>query len=85
MRRFAFVSGLILGGGVSAWLLGSALCYLFTGKLPSIQVDANQCPRLSLVDVGGLYETPPGVVAPRKGPMPGGGATRAWDVDREAV
>jgi hypothetical protein len=79
MRRFAFVSGLILGGGVTAWLLGSALCYLFTGKLPSIQVDQNQRPRLSLVDVGGLYETPSVVGAPNRG------ATRAWDVEREAV
>ena len=58
MRRFAFVSGLILGGGVSAWLLGAALCYLFTGKLPSIQVREGQRPRLTLVDVGRLYEVP---------------------------
>ena len=79
MRRFAFVSGLILGGGVTAWLLGSALCYLFTGKLPSIQMDQNERPRLSLVDVGGLYETP-SVVAGRHG-----GATRSWDANREAV
>ena len=79
MRRFAFVSGLILGGGVTAWLLGSALCYLFTGKLLSIQVDQNQRPRLSLVDVGGLYETPPVVAASSRS------ATRAWNVDREAV
>jgi hypothetical protein len=73
MRRFAFMSGLILGGGVTAWLLGSAFCYLFTGKLPSIQVGPNQRPRLSLVDVDRLYETPS--VAP----------ARAWGTDREAV
>jgi hypothetical protein len=79
MRRFAFVSGLILGGGVTAWLLGSAFCYLFTGKLPSIEMDQNQRPRLSLVDVGGLYEAPPVVTAPHRG------AVRAWDVDGEAV
>ena len=79
MRRFAFVSGLILGGGVTAWLLGSALCYLFTGKLPSIQVDQNQRPRLSLVDVGGLYETPSVVGASPRG------APRAWDANREAL
>jgi hypothetical protein len=79
MRRFAFVSGLILGGSVTAWLLGAALCYLFTGKLASIQVDQNQRPRLSLVDVGGLYETPPVVGASS------GGAARAWDTNREAV
>jgi len=46
---------------------------LFTGKLPSIQMDENRRPRLSLVDVGGLYESPP-VITPR-----------AWDVDREAI
>ena len=73
MRRFAFVSGLILGGGVSAWLLGSALCYLFTGKLPSIQVDQNRRPRLALVDAGRLYESPPAA------------SQRAWGAEREVV
>ena len=77
MRRFAFVSGLILGGSLTAWLLGSALCYLFTGKLPSIQISQDQRPRLSLIDVDRLYETPntisPGVPAP------------AWEPDKEAV
>ena len=73
MRRFAFVSGLILGSGVTAWLLGSALCYLFTGKLPSIQISQNQRPRLSLIDVDRLYETPSVVSA------------RAWDTSKEAV
>jgi hypothetical protein len=74
VRRFAFVSGLILGGGVSAWLLGSALCYLFTGKLPSIQMSEDQRLRLTLVDVDGLYETP-SVVLPR-----------TWEAaDREVV
>jgi hypothetical protein len=73
MRRFAFVSGLILGGSVTAWLLGSAFCYLFTGKLPSIQMNQNQRPRLSLIDVDQLYEMPS--VAPSR--------TRA--PDKEAV
>jgi hypothetical protein len=73
MRRFAFVSGLILGGGVSAWLLGSVLCYLFTGKLPSIQVRPDQRPRLTLVDTGRLYEVPPVT------------SQRAWGAEREAV
>ena len=74
MRRFAFVSGLILGGGVSAWLLGSALCYLFTGKLLSIQMSEDQRLRLSLVDVDGLYETPSVVPA------------RTWGIaDKEVV
>ena len=79
MRRFAFLSGLILGGSVTAWLLGSALCYLFTGKLPAIQVGENQRPRLSLVEVGGLYETP-SVITPHPR-----GAMRAWPTDKEAV
>jgi hypothetical protein len=73
MRRFAFVSGLILGGGVSAWLLGSALCYLFTGKLPSIEVRPDQRPRLTLVGVNRLVEVQP-VSSPQ-----------AWRAEREAV
>jgi hypothetical protein len=79
MRRFAFVSGLVLGGSLSAWLLGSALCYLFTGKLLSIQITENQRPRLALVDVDGLYETPSIISAPSVS------ATRAWPTDKEAV
>jgi len=66
MRRLAFVSGLILGGGVTAWVLGSAFCYLFTGKLPSIQVRENQPPRLVLIDVDRLYEVPPVRLADKK-------------------
>jgi len=58
MRRIAFLSGLILGGGVCAWILGSALCFLFTGKLPAIQVGEGGTPRLELIDVNALYETP---------------------------
>ena len=79
MRRFAFISGLVLGGSVTALLLGSAFCYLFTGKLPSIEVGADQRPRLSLVDVDALYETPSVIAAPR------GEAMRAWPTDKEAV
>jgi hypothetical protein len=79
MRRFAFVSGLILGGGVTAWFLGAALCYLFTGKLPAIEVGKNQPPRFSLVDIDGLYETPSVVTAPSRGAM------RAWPTDKEAA
>jgi hypothetical protein len=64
---------------VIAWLLGSALCYLFTGKLLSLQMGEDHRPRLSLVDVYGLYEAPPVVVAPNRG------AARAWSPDKEAV
>jgi hypothetical protein len=69
----AFWSGLVLGGSVTAWLLGSASCYLFTGKLPSIEVYPNQHPRLSLIDVDRLYETP--AVVPPQG----------REMEREAV
>jgi hypothetical protein len=79
MRRFAFVSGLILGGSVTAWLLGSAFCYLFTGKLPSFRMDPNRRPRLTLVDVDGLYETP-SVITARAAPSAG-----AWGPEKEAV
>ena len=51
------------------------LCY----KLLSLQIDENKRPRLSLVDVDGLYETPAVVTAPQ------GGAMRAWPTDKEAV
>ena len=57
MRRIAFFSGLILGSSVCAWILGSALCYLFAGKLPAIQTIEGEKPRLGLVDVSTLYET----------------------------
>jgi hypothetical protein len=67
------VSGLILGGSVTAWLLGSAFCYLFTGKLPSIELNQNQRPRLSLMDVDRLYETPSVAPAP------------TWTPDKETV
>ena len=59
MRRVAFFGGLILGGGIAAWVLGSVLAFLFTGKLPSIQADVGGHPRLVLVDVNTtLYEGP---------------------------
>jgi hypothetical protein len=60
----AFWSGLILGASACAWFLGSALCYLFTNKLPSIEMSPDQRPRLALIDVDRLYETP--VVMPTR-------------------
>ena len=39
MRRIAFLCGLILGGSVIAYVLGSALIYLFTGKLSSVRMN----------------------------------------------
>jgi hypothetical protein len=58
VRRIAFTSGLILGSGICAWALGSALTYLFTGKMPSVQVGGEKKIRLQLVDVNTLYEAP---------------------------
>ena len=57
MRRIAFISGLILGSGICAWTLGTALCYLFTGKIPAVLAIEGGRPRLGLVDVNTLYET----------------------------
>lgn len=79
MRRFAFVSGLILGGGLVAWLLGSAFCYLFTGKLPAFQIGPDRRPRLDLIDIGGLYEVPAVVPVANRGP------TRGWSPESEAA
>jgi hypothetical protein len=58
MRRIAYLCGLILGSGVLAYLFGSALIYLFTGKLSSIRMSEDGRPRLVLVDVDTLYEMP---------------------------
>ena len=58
MRRIAFLGGLILGGGVTAYILGSALIYLITGKLSSVRMNEDGRPRLALVDVDTLYEAP---------------------------
>jgi len=38
VRRISFFSGLLLGGGLCALVLGTALVHLFTGKLISLQV-----------------------------------------------
>ena len=58
MRRIAFFCGLILGSSVTAFFLGSALIYLFTGKLTSVRTDEGGRPRLVLIDVNTLYEAP---------------------------
>lgn len=58
MRRIAFLCGLILGSSVTAFFLGSALVYLFTGKLTAIQKSGDGRPRLALIDVNTLYEAP---------------------------
>jgi len=58
IRRLAFISGLVLGSGLCAWALGSALTYLFTGKIPRVQVGGEKGFNLHLVDVHTLYEAP---------------------------
>jgi hypothetical protein len=58
IRRMAFLGGLILGSGVCAWILGSALTYLFTGKMPSVQVGGERWIHLELVEVNTLHELP---------------------------
>ena len=49
---------------VFAYLLGSALIYLFTGKLSSIRMSEDGRPRLVLVDIDTLYEAPSIVPGP---------------------
>jgi hypothetical protein len=64
VRRGAFLSGLALGSGLCAWLLGSALTYLLTGKLPCIRLGEEKGLSLELVDVATLHEAPTVVGAP---------------------
>ena len=58
IRRIAFISGLILGSGLSALVLGSVLLYLFTGKLPALHAGPGEPPRVELVDVNALHQAP---------------------------
>jgi hypothetical protein len=58
IRRIAFLGGLILGSGLFAWGFGSAMTFLFTGKLPTLQLDRERLLRVQLVDVHTLYEAP---------------------------
>jgi hypothetical protein len=38
VRRLSFVIGLCVGSGLCGWLLGTALIYLFTGKILWLRV-----------------------------------------------
>ena len=38
VRRLSFLTGLLMGSGLCAWLLGTTLIYLFTGKVMSVRV-----------------------------------------------
>jgi hypothetical protein len=38
LRRLSFLTGLVVGSGLCAWLLGTALIYLFTGEVLSLRV-----------------------------------------------
>jgi hypothetical protein len=68
VRRVAFLSGLALGSAVCAWVLGSALTYLFTGKVPSIQVGGEKPVTVELVDLRALYKAPMLVSSPAATP-----------------
>jgi len=68
VRRVAFLSGLALGSAVCAWVLGSALTYLFTGKVPSIQVGGEKPVAVELVDLRALYKAPMLVSTPAAAP-----------------
>lgn len=65
VRRIAFISGLILGSGLSAFALGAALIYLFTGKAIAFVSTPEHSIQIRLVDLTGelhldaLHETPP--------------------------
>jgi hypothetical protein len=64
IRRIAFLGGLVLGSGLCAWALGSALIYLFTGKIPSVQFGRARGLNVDLIDAYALYEAPATVVEP---------------------
>ncbi|MBN1936504.1 MAG: hypothetical protein JW934_17715 [Anaerolineae bacterium] len=51
VRRIAFVSGLILGSGLSAFALGAALIYLFTGKAIAFVSSKERGLEVRLVDL----------------------------------
>ena len=68
VRRVAFYSGLALGSALCAWFLGSALTYLFTGKVPSIHMGGGKPFAVELVDVRALYEAPVLVSPPSTAP-----------------
>ena len=50
IRRVAFFGGLILGSSLCAWLLGSALAYLFTGKVAVLRLGSDRRLRAELID-----------------------------------
>jgi hypothetical protein len=41
IRRISFLGGLLFGSGLCAWFLGSALVYVFTGRLLSLQAGSD--------------------------------------------
>ncbi len=65
VRRIAFIGGLILGSGLSAFALGAVLVYLFTGKAIAFVSSPEQGLQVRLIDLGGglrldtLHETAP--------------------------
>jgi len=49
MKRFAFITGVIVGLCGFVLIVGNVLLYLLTGKLPSVETRENGQPIFSLV------------------------------------
>jgi hypothetical protein len=49
IRRFAFITGFILGMAGFVVVAGSVLLYLFTGKLPSMEIKEGGRPSFGLI------------------------------------
>ena len=51
LRRSAFLSGLILGSSLCAWILGFILIHLFTGKVLALRLGGEKVLDLQLLDL----------------------------------
>jgi hypothetical protein len=51
VRRGAFLSGLILGSSVCAWILGFVLIHLYTGKILALRLGGDTVLDLQLLDL----------------------------------
>ncbi len=49
IKRFAFITGFILGLSGFILIVGNVLLYLFTGKLPSVETGENGRPAFGLM------------------------------------
>jgi hypothetical protein len=60
IKRFAFITGFMMGLGSFVVVVGSVLLYLFTGKLPSVETSETGRPTWGLMaprDVVALVRT----------------------------